>query len=233
MARVFAISDLHLSLAVAEKSMDVFGARWERYIPRLAEAWTREVRADDLVLIPGDISWAMQLKEAAPDFAFLAELSGQKILLRGNHDYWWSSYRQVTGSLPDGLRAIQNNALRFEQVTVAGTRGWLSPQHNAFSEEKDRKIFERELGRLRLSLSALPEETTNIVMLHYPPFSEKGEPTAFVQVLEEFPVAHVVYGHLHGAASKTAFCGERNGIAYHFVSADHLAFTPKQILSSV
>ena len=210
--------------------MDVFGGRWARYIPRLAEAWEKLVTEEDLVLIPGDISWAMQIAEAGRDFDFLAELPGKKALLRGNHDYWWSSYRQVLDRLPQGCYAVQNNVLRFGDIAVAGTRGWTSPLYSAFSEETDRKIFDRELGRLRLSLSGLTEETSNIAMLHFPPFSEKGEPTAFVDVLEEFPIAHVVYGHLHGAAGKTAFCGERNGICYHFVAADHLAFSPKQIL---
>jgi len=229
MFRVFAISDLHLSLSVPEKAMDVFGARWESYMPRLARAWTESVGQEDLVLIPGDISWAMQLTDAARDFAFLADLPGKKVLLRGNHDYWWNSYRQVISALPEGIHAIQNNVLRFQNIAVAGTRGWTSPQHNGFTEE-DRKIWQRELGRLRLSLAGLTEETTNIVLLHFPPFSEKGEPTEFVQVLEEAPVAHVVYGHLHGAAGRSAFSGDRNGVRYHFVSADHLSFTPKQIL---
>ena len=199
-------------------------------MPRLAEAWARDVAEEDLVLIPGDISWAMQLAEAARDLAFLSGLPGKKVLLRGNHDYWWNSYRQVCDSLPPGVYAVQNNALRFDEVAVAGSRGWLSPLHNAFSEETDRKIFERELGRLRLSLSRLPEGTVNLVMLHFPPFSEKGEPTEFVRALEEFQVTHVVYGHLHGAAGKSAFSGQRNGIHYHFVSADYLTFSPKQIL---
>lgn len=230
MPHVYAIGDLHLCLSVKDKSMEVFGARWEGYLARLHAAWEATVAPDDLVLVPGDISWAMRVGEAGDDLAFLGRLPGKKVLLRGNHDYWWSSYARVVSALPEGVAAIQNNVYRLDGVAVAGSRGWLTPVHGGFSEEKDRAVFEREMIRLRLSLDGLSAGAYNIVMLHYPPFSEKGEPSPFVELIEQYPVRQVVYGHLHGYAASHAFEGERAGVVYTLASADHLAFCPKRIL---
>ncbi|MDO4564383.1 MAG: metallophosphoesterase [Clostridia bacterium] len=228
--RVFAIGDVHLSQQTQNKSMDKFGPSWENHVQKLCDAWQAEIASDDLVLIPGDISWAMSLGAAMADLELLASLNGQKVLLRGNHDYWWSSYQKVLDSLPSGMYAIQNNALRFANIAIGGTRGWLLPESSGYSEKKDAKIYARELDRLGLTLSALPRDTENIIMLHYPPFSDKGQPSQFVDLLEQAPVSHVVYGHLHGRGHSGAFEGVRNGITYHFVSSDYLSFIPKRIL---
>ncbi|MDD3400348.1 MAG: metallophosphoesterase [Eubacteriales bacterium] len=228
--RVFAIGDVHLSFATDNKSMDVFGSRWEAHTKRLKEAWQDTVCSDDLVLIPGDISWAMYLDDAKADLAFLDSLNGTKVLLRGNHDYWWSSYTKVKESLPNSIIAVQNNVVRFGDIAVGGTRGWTSPECAGFSQADDRKIYEREKMRLELSLSKMTADSINIVMLHYPPFSEKGQPTEFVDIIEHRPISHVVYGHLHGSAHRSAFTGVRNGISYELVSADYLNFMPKRIL---
>lgn len=230
MPHVYAIGDLHLCLSAADKSMEVFGARWEGYLARLDAAWEASVSDADLVLVPGDVSWAMRLSEAGEDLALLGRLPGHKVLLRGNHDYWWSSYARVAAALPQNTSAIQNNVYTAGGIAVAGSRGWLTPVHGGFSEERDRAIFERERIRLKLSLDALPADTYNFVMLHYPPFSEKGEPSPFVELMEQYPVRQVVYGHLHGHAASHAFEGERAGITYTLASADHLAFCPKLLL---
>lgn len=226
--RIFAIADLHLSFSV-EKPMDVFGDAWADHTERLKAAWTEEVGADDLVLIPGDISWAMALPDAAADLVFIDALPGKKILLRGNHDYWWSSYQKVKSILPESIEAIQNNALMFNDIAIGGTRGWLSPANNAFTAA-DQKIYDREIGRLQLSLGAMPQSSKKLVMLHFPPLDDKQRETPVSYMLEQYGVSDVVYGHLHGAAHKAAFVGEKNGVRYHFAAADYLGFSPLRIL---
>ena len=155
MPRIFAIGDLNLSLSVENKAMDVFGPGWANHIQRLREGWQDTVGEGDLVLIPGDISWGLRLEEAEADLAFIHGLKGTKILLRGNHDYWWTGYSKVQSLLPPDMKAIQNNALRWGDAIVGGTRGWNTPLSADFSESKDRKIFEREKLRLDLSLRAM------------------------------------------------------------------------------
>ena len=230
MPHVYAIGDLHLSLSVPNKAMDVFGERWRDHTDRIREAWQDTVSENDLVLIPGDISWAMYLSDALADLGFIGALKGKKLLLRGNHDYWWQSVTQVRNALPQGMYALQNDVFRFGDLYVCGTRGWTAPQSSRFKESADRKLYERELIRLDLSLGKLPKDVPAIGMLHYPPFSENGEKSAFASLFERAGVTDVVYGHLHGASLRFAFNGERNGVTYHCVSADHLNFVPKQIL---
>ena len=231
MPRIFAIGDLHLSLSVADKAMDVFGPGWANHVDRLKEGWQDTVGEGDLVLIPGDISWGLRLEEAAADLAFIDGLKGTKVLLRGNHDYWWTGYSKVLSILPPSLRAVQNDALVWGDVIVGGTRGWNTPLSPDFSESKDRKIFEREKLRLGLSLRAMDEKEgrLRVVMLHYPPFSEKGAPTDFVKLLSGHRVDRCVYGHLHGRSCLGGFEGDYEGTGYHLVSADHLRFVPKLI----
>ncbi len=231
MPNVYAIGDLHLCLSVRDKSMEVFGSHWAGYLGRLETTWRELVTDEDLVLVPGDVSWAMKTGQAQEDLSFLGALPGKKVLLRGNHDYWWSSYHQVCAALPGGVSAIQNNVYTHQHIAVAGSRGWLTPVHAAFSEARDGTIFAREMIRLKLSLDMLSPDTCNIVMLHYPPFSEKGAPSPFAELIAQYPVRQVVYGHLHGQAAAHAFEGEYAGIPYALVSADHLAFRPKRLLS--
>lgn len=231
MPRVYAIADLHMSRSVPDKAMDVFGAHWANHTERLAAAWKDIVTDEDLVLVPGDISWAMYLSDARADLAFLGELPGTKLLLRGNHDYWWSSVTQVRNVLPDNVFALQNDVFRFHGIEIGGTRGWTIPESAGFRESEDRKLYERELIRLGLSLKGFTEGALHLVMLHYPPFSESGQASGFVRLIEQNSVAHVVYGHLHGSkAHASAFTGEHNGTEYHLVAADALRFVPKEIL---
>ncbi|HWQ97778.1 MAG TPA: metallophosphoesterase [Clostridia bacterium] len=225
--QIYAIADLHLSLT-SEKPMDVFGETWRGHAEKLERNWRECVQEDDLVLIPGDISWAMQLSAALPDLSFIGNLPGKKILLKGNHDYWWSAIGRVRSQLPAGMRAIQNDSIVEGGVGLCGTRGWLCPGSNNFSAE-DQKIYLRELDRLTLSLNSLPPVETKIAMLHFPPFADKEKGSGFTERLEAAGVQIAIYGHLHGEANRYAFEGERNGITYHCVAADKLDFAPKLI----
>jgi len=181
-------------------------------------------------LIPGDISWGLRLEEAQADLDFIHALKGTKILLRGNHDYWWTGYTKVQSILPPSVQAVQNNALVWGDAIIGGTRGWNTPMSADFSESKDRKIFEREKLRLSLSLAAMDarEGRLRLFMLHYPPFNEKGEATEFANLLVG-RADHCVYGHLHGRSCLGGFEGAYEGTAYTLVSADHLKFVPRLI----
>lgn len=226
--RIYAIADLHLSLT-SEKPMDVFGETWRGHTEKLERNWRETISQDDLVLIPGDISWAMQLNAALPDLSFIGALPGRKILLKGNHDYWWSAIGKVRAALPEGMRALQNDSFTEDGISVCGSRGWLCPGSSNFSAD-DEKIYLRELDRLSLSIRSLPPDSgIRIAMLHFPPFSDKDRPSGFTERLEAAGVRAVVYGHLHGDANRYAFEGEKNGIVYHCVAADKLDFAPKLI----
>jgi hypothetical protein len=225
--QIYAIADLHLSLT-SEKPMDVFGEAWRGHAEKLERNWRASVQEDDLVLVPGDISWAMQLSAALPDLSFIGNLPGKKILLKGNHDYWWSAIGRVRSNLPEGMRAIQNDSIVENGIGICGTRGWLCPGSNNFNAE-DQKIYLRELDRLALSLASLPAVETKIAMLHFPPFADKEKGSGFTERLEAAGVQVAIYGHLHGEANRYAFEGERNGVYYHCVAADKLDFMPKLI----
>ncbi len=226
--RIFAISDLHLS-GHTPKPMEVFGRHWEGHWDRLRGAWRNLVAENDAVLIPGDISWAMTLDQAFVDLDEIAAMPGHKLLLRGNHDYWWSSLQRVRTMLPKGMTALQNDAVRLDGVVVCGTRGWTCPGSSAW-QGSDEKIYQREIIRLRLTLEdakrKLQPGDDLIAMLHYPPFNERQDPSGFSMLLEQFGVRLAVYGHLHGLQPGTAFEGEKNGIQYRLVSCDYLDFVP-------
>ncbi len=225
--RIFAIGDLHLSLST-DKPMDIFGAAWQDHVNRLAAAWRETVQAEDWVLIPGDISWAMGLEAAMPDLLFLADLPGKKLLMRGNHDYWWSSRTKVNAVLPEGLYTLQHDSRRIDNVAVCGTRGWSCPGAPGFTAA-DEAIYARELIRLELSLQAADEDADKLVMLHFPPFNERNQASGFTELIERYGAKTVLYAHLHGAAHKSAFEGERNGVNYIFVAGDYLGFRPALI----
>ena len=227
---VFAIGDLHLP-GHEKKPMDVFGSHWDHHFETISENWNRLITQQDIVLIPGDISWAMQLAQAADDLHAIAALPGRKLLLRGNHDYWWSSLSKLRAILPESMYALQNDALMMDGHVFCGTRGWLLPSPQTPLPEADEKIYRRELLRLQMSLDkacALSTEDVT-VMLHYPPLLADGLDTDFTRILESYPVKRVVYGHLHGTGIRIGFQGERNGIAYLLVSCDALHFCPQRV----
>lgn len=230
--KVFAISDLHLS-TTAPKPMDVFGARWQNYIERIRADWVAKVCEDDVVLIAGDISWAMKLEDAITDISTLADLPGKKIMIRGNHDYWWNGISKIRARLPEGFYCLQNDCLRQGGVVFCGSRGWAVEGSPDFKEQ-DRKIYLREAERLKIAFSQVAkvrEEGDKLVcLIHYPPFNVKREGSLFTEIFERFKVDKVVYGHLHGKESRTDLLLKRNGIDYHLTSCDQVDNTLTLIL---
>lgn len=223
--RIYAIGDLHLPGAQS-KPMDVFGAHWEGHFEKIEQDWRSRVQPEDTVLLPGDLSWAMTLEEAAPDLMRICALPGKKLLLRGNHDYWWSSLTRVRSLLPEGNWALQNDARALEAAVVCGTRGW-NVVSDASTDAQNLKIYRRELMRLEFSLkdaAAKSQGRPIVCMLHFPPFGEKKEDSGFTRLLEEYGVHTCVYGHLHGEGTRAAFEGERGGVRYKLVSCDSLGF---------
>jgi uncharacterized protein len=223
---LFAIADLHLSFAI-DKPMDRFGPQWVGHADTIAAAWRARVGAEDTVLVCGDTSWAMRWQDAAPDLEWLAALPGRKLLLRGNHDYWWGSLAKLQRVLPPGIEPLQNSSLRAEGWQVCGSRGWTLPGPESTPE--DRAIYARELGRLRLSLASARGSEPRLAMLHYPPWMPGQEATEVVDLLHEFGVRTCVYGHLHAMPPGSYPEGVHGGIHFHCVSVDLAGFAPKRI----
>ena len=201
--KIYAIGDLHLSTKV-QKPMDIFGEGWDNHFQRIETDWLSKVNSNDIVLIPGDISWGMYLEEAQADLDLISKLPGIKIFIRGNHDYWWNSITAVRNILKDNNYALQNDAIRLDdKVVICGTRGWTVPEkENQHKTPDDEKIYKRELIRLELALQDLDkkrkEGDISIVMLHFPPFNAKMLPSDFTRLCEKYKIDYVVYGHLHG-----------------------------------
>ncbi len=232
--RIWAIADLHLSFA-APKPMDIFGERWRNHPQRIAANWRERVAADDLVLLAGDNSWALKLPDALVDLQWIADLPGQKVLTKGNHDYWWDAARKRRADLPATLSLIEADALVCGEWVLCGTRAWLTPGHPAFEYETDERIYKRELGRLERALETahrLAEGTRRIgTLLHYPPFYPDGRPTPFADMLAAANVTFCVYGHLHRRSDwNLAVQGERDGVRYHLTAGDFLNFMPSLIV---
>ena len=223
--RVLAIGDPHLSSS-QPKPMDIFGPGWQGHPEAFFQGWREVVRQDDLVLVPGDISWALKLEDALPDLEALGALPGHKVLLRGNHDYWWPSASRLREVLPAGMQAVQNDAVRVGEFVIAGSRGWTCPGSRVFTDQ-DRKIYDRELQRLRLSLDAARAlgEGRLLVMLHFPPTNAAGDRSEVIDLLGEYSPEAVVYGHVHGEAAD-AQPAAPHGLPLHFVAADALSFRP-------
>ena len=220
--KIFAISDLHLSVN-NPKPMDIFGPTWVGYLDKIFAEWKEKVGEDDLVLLAGDFSWAMKLEDTAPDFALLENLPGKKIIIRGNHDYWWKSISAVRAVLPKDFYAIQNDAYKFGSYIICGTRLWNLPDEKKKQSEADEKIYKRELIRLELTLQNAKKIQTGdeeiICMLHYPPYTFKEEDNEVTALLEKYGVSKVVYGHIH-AYCKQNLVLEKNGVKYFLTSCD-------------
>ena len=217
----------------SDKPMDVFGPQWDRHFLRISENWRNTVGEDDIVLIPGDISWAMQLKDAIPDLEEISRLPGRKILCKGNHEYWWGGISRVRAALPEGMTALQHDAADIGPCVVCGTRGWTFPTERVPLEAEDRKILAREVQRLNMALDdaeRIAPDKPILVMMHFPPLLLTDRKTVFTEVLEARKnVAAVVSGHLHGAACGNGFGGEQHGIRYYPVSCDAIGFCPAEI----
>lgn len=220
--KVFAISDLHLSIN-NPKPMDIFGPAWENYVEKIFDDWKKVVKDEDLVLMAGDFSWAMKLEDTKKDFELLSDLPGKKIIIRGNHDYWWKSISAVRNFLPKNFYAIQNDSLKFGNIIVCGTRGWSVSEEGSNLTEEDKKIFNREIIRLEMSLASAEkmrkEGDKVICMIHYPPCNFHRQDSEFTKLLEKFKVDAVVYGHLHGYKKASLFF-EKNNIPYYLTSCD-------------
>ncbi len=224
---IFVIADLHLSLGAADKPMDVFEG-WQGYLPKLERNWRTLIAPEDTVVLPGDISWAMSLEDTREDFAFLNALPGKKIILKGNHDYWWTTLNKMNRFLEangfDTLQILHNTAIQAEGVFLCGTRGWMSDVQGP----EDEKILNREIGRLRMSLEAAGEGE-KLAFLHYPPLYPGQMEGGLANLLKEFGVSRCFYGHLHGVSIRYAVQGEHDGVDYRLISADALNFCPYKI----
>lgn len=227
---LFAIGDLHLAISVKSKSMDIFGG-WENYLELLEKNWKTYVSDEDTVVLAGDISWAMKLSNAFEDFSFIEQLPGKKIILKGNHDYWWTSKKKMEDTFSawgfKTLNILHNNCYKYENFAVCGTRGWV----NMPGEAADAKVLAREAGRLTASLEAAKAEGLSpLVFMHYPPVYGNNCNYDILDVLYSYGVMQCWYGHLHGPSIKHAINGERDGIKYQLISGDFLQFNPAKIL---
>lgn len=219
---LYTMADLHLSFST-EKPMDVFGDRWKDHPEKIVQRWA--LTDDDTIVLPGDFSWAIDLKELEADMAFLHALPGKKILSKGNHDYWWETMSKLNKFVKNypSVSFLHNNSYTVGDVSICGTRGWTLE-----ASDEDEKVLNREVGRLKMSLQQA--EKTPIVFLHYPPIFGELRCDPILDVLKEFDVKECYYGHLHGpSASTLAVEGTVDGIAFRLISADHLDFSPLKI----
>ena len=248
---IWALSDPHLSFGTPSKSMEAFGPVWKDYQEKIKTAWCKLVADDDLVLLPGDISWAMKLEDALIDLNWIDALPGTKLLLKGNHDYWWPSSQKLAKALPPSINFIYNTAFHWKDATIGGSRLWDTEEYQfndyieyAFNPlatvkeeqneekrlEEERKIFDRELERLRLSLSQLKKEAkVRIAMTHYPPIGADLKPSKASKILEAAGIQICVFGHLHNVRKGSLPFGEARGVRYLFTSCDYINFTPVKI----
>ncbi|MEG1686461.1 MAG: metallophosphoesterase [Angelakisella sp.] len=227
---LFVIGDLHLCCSV-DKPMDIFGG-WENYMERLQANWQALVSPEDTVVMAGDLCWALKLEEAEADLRFLEALPGQKLLLKGNHDYWWSTRTKMEAYFASlGLKTVgilHNNAVQHGEQLLCASRGWLFEN----GAPHDRKIVERECCRIKASLDSaqqLSPTLEKILFLHYPPVYREQELPEFLELMEQYEVRRCYYGHLHGAACQGAWQGSYRGVEFRLVSADYLGFTPLKI----
>jgi predicted phosphohydrolase len=230
--RVFAIGDLHLEGGTG-KTMERFGENWRDHDKKIFSAWECIGKEDDLLLLVGDHSWAMRLEEAQPDLDRIGAMRGTKIILKGNHDYWWQSHSKMRRALHPSIHILQGSSLIINRIAIAGTRGWVCP-NDIYFEEHDQKIYEREVGRLKLALESLKGREADydflIVALHYPPTNNKHEASGFTELIDTYGADACVYGHLHGSeAIQSALTGLRGKTRHYLVSADSIDFTPLEI----
>lgn len=212
------------------KPMDIFRG-WDNYVERLSKSWEERVQPEDTVVLAGDISWAMKLADCEKDFAFLQNLPGQKLLLKGNHDYWWSTASKMERFFTESgfttLKLLHNNCYLVDGVALCGTRSWLFD----VGEAHDEKVMNRERGRLVASLEAAQAADVHekIVFLHYPPVCATARAEEILQILHDYGVKRCYYGHLHGASIARAVQGQVEGITYRLISADAVQFCPVRV----
>ena len=227
---IFVIGDLHLSFH-ENKPMSIFGDNWEGHEEKIKKDWIAKVKEEDLVILPGDFSWSTYLKDTYEDFTYLNSLPGKKILLKGNHDYWWTTLKSMRKYLQENefknIDFLYNNAYKYDNYIMAGARGWCQTDN-----EEDQKILKREAIRLELSITEgikqYGEENEMIVFMHYPPITQnnilKNEENDFIKILKKYNIKKCYYGHLHGNSIKDAVEGKYFGIEFKLVSCDGLDF---------
>ena len=226
---LYAIGDLHLGFSV-DKPMDVFSDKWKNHAEKLKEGFSKLTDEDTCVLC-GDLSWAMGLEQAGEDFRFIDSLPGKNIILKGNHDFWWTTATKAKAFFAElGLKEFEilnNNCIPYGEYAICGTRGWFFEEEKGI--EHDKKIMRREIMRLEASLKTAGERD-KLVFLHYPPIYQQYECPEILDLLKEHQVKLCVYGHIHGRACQFAFRGWRDGTEYKLVSADYVNFTPVRLL---
>ncbi len=226
---LWTISDLHLS-AAQPKPMDIFGNRWRHHPERIASAWRERVSADDIVLVAGDISWAMRIEEALLDLRWIDNLPGRKVFCKGNHDYWWDRAGPLRPLLPPTIAVVEADALDVGEAVICGTRGWITPETPGFNPEVDMRVYSRELGRLDRALAAAHKISAGVkpivVMIHYPPFIDR-RPTEFARRINAAGAIACIYGHLHRPEDwGNATQGIVDGVFYQLTACDYLGFGP-------
>lgn len=228
---IYTISDLHLPLG-ENKPMDIFGKAWDNYIERLLKNWNSKVEKGDTVVIPGDLSWATYLKNSYKDFEFINSLNGEKIIAKGNHDYYFSTLSKMNAFFKENnfntIKILQNNYFFVENILICGTRGW----DIMGSSEDDKRLLMREALRLELSLSKAKSDFPHKeirVFLHYPPILKQNQDNIILDMLFKYNVKYCYFGHLHSKGIENAFIGEYNNVIFTLVSADYLKFNPLRI----
>lgn len=226
---LYAIGDLHLSLGT-DKPMDVFGGRWENYVEKIKEGFS-VLNDDDLTVICGDISWGMSMDETLEDFKFIDHLPGKKIILKGNHDYWWTTATKAKKFFAENdittIDILHNNCFKYENIALCGTRGWFYEESKG--NEHDKKVMNREIMRLDASLKAAGEGE-KYVFMHYPPKYYNYECPEILELLRKHDVRRCIYGHIHGPGCAFAFNGMYGNAKFDLVSADYIQFEPKKLL---
>ena len=227
---LYTIGDLHLSLG-SDKPMDVFGGGWINYLDKI-KAGFEQLKPDDVCVLCGDISWGMSLQESLDDFLFIDRMPGKKIVLKGNHDYWWATVAKTKNFFEangiNNIEILNNNCFFYEGTAICGTRGWLSDDE--LSIEQNVKIMARETMRLRASFHAAKDAAEKLCFFHYPPRFKNTACRDIISVMDEYGVKRCWYGHLHGDGHRHAICGEVEGIEYNLVSADFLDFIPQRVI---
>lgn len=243
---IYAIADLHLPFGCPEKDMTLFGPAWDHYTDKIETNWKKEITEEDFVLLGGDLSWASKLDQSLPDFDWIHKLPGQKIIIRGNHDYWWSTKSKMQAKLPSSIYPISKDAFNYKNFSVAGTRLWDSenyhfdpiiifqknaPRPKKQALEKQREIYSKEVERLKLSLSKMDKNTeTKIVLTHYPTISYDLSTSDFFQLFEEYRIDFSIFGHLHSVKKDIPLFGTKNHTTYLLTSCDYLNFKPIKII---
>lgn len=247
---IWALADLHLSFGTPKKKMDIFGGKWINHAAKIEAGWIQVIKPEDLVLIAGDISWAMTIDEAKVDLEWIDALPGTKVMIKGNHDYWWSSLGKVKKILPSSCHVIQNDAFEWKGIAIGGARLWDTEEYGfenyiEFKKRQDapqkmeappdpaeeERIFVRELQRLEMSLQAMnPAAKTKIVMTHYPPISATLEPSRVSSLLDKYGIDICLFGHLHNLKEGANLFGKRGGVTYYLTACDYLDFHPLQVL---